>query len=106
MSTQAENNPIKMSGMVAANVDLQSVALRSISAHCESDPFAPPQLPAGVQIQLHATHEVAWRYRPEEKLLDVKISFSTQGKEKATNLERLRVNCEFNLRYALFSSLD
>jgi preprotein translocase subunit SecB len=106
MSAHQQPNLIKMAGVVAAGVELQAVALRSLTARFDGDPLAPPHVPAGVQVQLSNTHEVAWRYRPEEKLLDVKLSFSTHGKEKATNLERMRVDCEFTLRYALSPSLD
>ena len=103
---ETEADPIKMAGMVARGVELQAVAMRSLTAWFEGDPFAPPHLPPTSHLQLSTGFQVAWQYRPDEKLLDVKISFSTQGKEKATNLERLRVDSEFTLRYGLSQQLD
>jgi len=107
MSVQeTEANPIKMAGIVARGVELQAVALRSLNARFEGDPFGPPELPTTGYLQLNSGVQVAWQYRPEDKILDVKISLSTHGKEKATNLERLRIDCEFTLRYALSEQLD
>ena len=105
-NSQPDANPIKLAGRVAANVELQTIALRSLIARFEGDPLAPPQFPPSGHIQLSSGHQVAWQIRQEERFLDVRISFSTQGKEKATNLERLRVDCELTLRYVLSPSLD